>query len=252
MGGIILEGVLKNNIFETVEVVEPSESPVLSEHRSKGRITVHTSIPDGVRWDVALVCVKPWLVQNIVCNLEKNRVKIIASIAAGISLADLQSYNSPGYVPFVRVMPNTPCQVGEGMTAIVPGPNSPPELVQKLKEIFLTMGKVVEFPDERLIDAFTALCGSGPGLMLTIIEAFADAGLYHGIPKKQAVEMVAQTMLGTAKMVLETGEHPATLRDQVCTPGGFTIAGVNKLHDEGVPGSLIKSVGEMMKRLCQH
>ena len=250
MGGIILECAVKSGLFSKIDVVEPSECgrrEVSDKH--KHLVSVHQSLPKDANNDIALVCVKPWMVEQVVSQLE--HVKVIASIAAGITLEQLEQFNDK--IAMVRIMPNTPCQVGQGMTAIVHNDHRQidPKLVALIVDLFKTMGRVVEWPDERHLDAFTALCGSGPGMLLTILEAFADGALLHGIPKQLAVEFAAQTMLGTASMCLQQlgQQHPAELRDQVCTPAGCTIAGICSLHESGVPGAIVKAVSETVKRL---
>lgn len=249
MGGIILESAVKSELFSAIDVVEPSkegQQVLVSKYSTHSSVSFHSTIPTTSHHEIALICVKPWMVKQVLNEL--NNVRLIGSIAAGITINDLEAMKDK--VPMVRIMPNTPCQVGQGMTAIVSGAVEPlGDDLQKVISLFSTMGRVVQLPNESNLNIFTALCGSGPGLMLTILEAFADGALSQGLTKQQAIEFAAQTMLGTAQMVLETRDHPAVLRDQVCTPGGCTIVGVNSLHCEGVPGGIIKSLLEIVKRL---
>ena len=140
----------------------------------------------------------------------------------------------------VRVMPNTPASVGEGMTAIAPGKKASDELVKTTEEIFTALGKAAVVT-ERQLDELGALSGAGPGYAFVIIDALADAGVLVGLPRKLAIEAAAQTLYGAAKMVLETGKHPGELKDMVCSPGGTTIEGLAALEENGFRGAIIKA-----------
>ena len=143
--------------------------------------------------------------------------------------------------PVIRVMPNTPVAVGEGMTALALGSKADNEDGTVAQKIFDSVGKTVLLP-ESAMDAVTGLSGSGPGYGFVIIDALADAGVKVGLTRKDAITLAAQTLLGSAKMVLETGEHPAKLRDMVTSPAGTTIAGIHVLEQAGLRAALIDAV----------
>ncbi|MCL6561063.1 MAG: pyrroline-5-carboxylate reductase, partial [Firmicutes bacterium] len=145
-------------------------------------------------------------------------------------------------VPVVRVMPNTPCLLGEGASAYAPGTHAGTRDTSRAEAIFASVGLAIEVK-ESLLDAVTGLSGSGPAYVYMIIEALTDGGVRMGLPREVAHTLAAQTVLGAAKMVLESGEHPAKLRDRVTTPGGTTAAGLFALENRGLRAALIEAVG---------
>ena len=141
----------------------------------------------------------------------------------------------------VRAMPNTPAMLGEGMTGISCREGScTEEEKETVRDIFSSCGRV-EMVEERLMDAVGCVSGSSPAFVYMFIEALADGGVKYGLPRKTAYAMAAQTVLGSAKMILETGKHPGQLKDEVCSPGGTTIAGVSALEEYGLRNALIKA-----------
>ena len=141
----------------------------------------------------------------------------------------------------IRVMPNTPASVGEGMAAIAPGTKASPAFIREAEAVFSALGREAVVT-ERQLDELGALSGAGPGYAFVIIDALADAGVLIGLPRKLAIEAAAQTLYGAAKMVLETGKHPDELRDQVTSPGGTTIAGIYAMEQKGLRGALMDGV----------
>jgi pyrroline-5-carboxylate reductase len=164
---------------------------------------------------------------------------VVVSILAGVPLSKLE-VAFPGRA-MVRVMPNTPATVGAGMSAIAPGKFVQPAHLELVKDIFRAVGEVVEVP-ESLLDAVTGLSGSGPGYVAIFIEALTDGGVCAGLPRAIAAQLALQTVLGTAKLLQETGMHPAELKDRVTSPGGTTIAGIAKLESNGFRSSAIEAV----------
>ena len=150
-------------------------------------------------------------------------------------------------VPIVRAMPNTPAAVGEGMTVITLGEHADEEKGKLVLAIFSSVGKAIKM-EESAMDAVTGLSGSGPGYAFVMIDALADAGVWVGLSRDNAITMAAQTLMGAAKMVLETGEHPAKLRDKVTSPGGTTIAGIHVLEQRGVRVALMDAVKAATRR----
>jgi pyrroline-5-carboxylate reductase len=196
--------------------------------------------------DVVIVCTKPADVRAVLSDLSEQgafaRLPLLISIAAGVRISALEaSLVAPGRV--VRAMPNAPCRVGKGMTAITGGSHADVRDLALASQIFSSVGRCIEL-EERLFDAFTALCGSGPALAYLVIEALADGAVACGVARAAALEAAAATLCGAAETVLETGAHPATLRDEVTTPGGCTIAGLLVLEDGRARSLFARAVQE--------
>jgi pyrroline-5-carboxylate reductase len=171
--------------------------------------------------------------------------KLVVSIIAGVPLAKLSE--QLGTTRLVRVMPNTPCLVGESAAAYCLGSGASPEDGRLAAELLGAVGIAFQV-DERLMDAVTGLSGSGPAYGYVMIEALADGGVRMGLPRDVALALAAKTLLGAARMVLETGEHPAVLKDRVASPGGTTIAGLKALEERGLRGALIAAVEAATRR----
>ncbi len=192
--------------------------------------------------DVIILAVKPQ-VMNEVLNSVKNditRRHLVVSIAAGIPIRFLES-RLPEGVRIIRVMPNTPCLIGASATAFALGKNATDADGQLVFQLFKAVGMVFQL-DEKHLDAVTGLSGSGPAYVYMFIEALSDGGVKMGLPRDVSTILAAQTVLGTAKMVLETGQHPAQLKDAVTSPGGTTIEGISKLEESGFRSATIHAV----------
>ncbi len=191
--------------------------------------------------NLLFLTVKPQVVPSVLATISPlaSTATLVVSVAAGITIQLLQN-KLPG-VPIVRVMPNTPVAVGEGMSVLALGEYAGKENAELVLAIFSAVGKAI-IMEESCMDAVTGLSGSGPGYAFVLIDALADAGVRVGLSRQDSIVMVAQTLLGAAKMVLETGEHPAKLRDMVASPGGTTIAGIHVLEQRGVRAALIDAV----------
>ncbi len=172
--------------------------------------------------------------------------QVIDSVAAGIGIKDIEQRFS-SKVGVIRVMPNTPCQVGEGAMALSIGAHVADEDLHQVASWLEALGMVHIVP-EKMLDAVTGLSGSGPAYVYLMIEALADGGVLGGMPRAMALEMAAQTVLGAAKMVLETEEHPAVLREMVTSPGGATAAALYSLEQDGFRGAVQKAVKKAMER----
>ena len=195
---------------------------------------------------VVVLCVKPAQLPAALATLAAagtlRHDALVVSIAAGVDSAQLAALL--GTVnPIVRAMPNTPCVVGHGMTAVCRGPRATPTHVEQARRIFECVGSTVE-TDERHFNAITALSGSGPAYHYLIMEAMADAGVRVGLPRDLALALVAQTALGAARMVQTSGRHPAALRDDVTTPAGCTIGGLLMLEDGKIRSVLARAIEE--------
>jgi pyrroline-5-carboxylate reductase len=208
--------------------------------------------------DLVILAVKPQIMETVLMELTDHldMSKLIISIAAGISLATIESHLKRD-LRLIRAMPNIAALVLESATAICPGKHATSEDLKLAKAIFDSIGKTVII-EEDLMDAITGLSGSGPAYLFLIIDAMADAGVKVGLSRDNALTLSAQTVLGAAKLLIETGEHPGRLKDLVTSPGGTAIAGLHTLEEGGLRTTLINAVeiatrrsrelGEMMKK----
>ena len=192
--------------------------------------------------ECVVLAVKPQSFGEVLPVIKENTFdgQIVISLAPGVTVEYL-SAETGGKTKIVRTMPNTPAMVYEGMTAVCFGNNDfSAEEKRLVTSLFETVGKIVELP-ERLMDAAIVANGSSPAFVYIFMEALADGAVKYGIPRATAYEMVAQTVIGSAKMLLETGEHPGKLKDNVCSPGGTTIAGVAALEEAGFRNAVMKA-----------
>lgn len=199
---------------------------------------------------IVFLSVKPQQMGQVLREIEKNHIpvaeKLWITIAAGVPLVTyLRGLGTAARV--VRVMPNTPCLVGEGAIGFCTSEGTTLEDKTLAKELLQTVGVAVEFP-ERQLDAVTGLSGSGPAFVYMMIEAMADGGVKMGLSRDTALTFAAQTVLGSAKVVLQTGEHPGVLKDKVCSPRGTTINGVHSLEKDGFRAALINAVEVATRR----
>lgn len=191
--------------------------------------------------DVVILAVKPGDMKALCESLAQVKgTRLFLSIAAGISLSHLEQWLG-GKQRVIRSMPNTPALVGTGAAAFSRGSKAGPKDAALATRILGAVGTADEVP-EKLLDAVTGLSGSGPAYVYTIIEALADGGVLMGLPRAAALRLAAQTVAGAAEMVLTTSKHPASLRDEVTSPGGTTIAGLEKLELHGLRNALIQAV----------
>jgi pyrroline-5-carboxylate reductase len=191
--------------------------------------------------DMLFLTVKPQVMASVLTEIGKFVPKktLVVSIAAGIKISTLEKYLLD--VPVVRVMPNTPVAVGEGMSAVSRGTYADEAAANLVSEVFSAVGRSVQV-DESMMDAVTGLSGSGPAFFFLMLDALSDAGVRVGFSRQNALLLSAQTMLGAAKMVLETGEHPGKLKDMVTSPGGTTISGIQALETHAIRAALIDAV----------
>lgn len=198
--------------------------------------------------DIVVLAVKPQVMPQVLEEIASvvSPELTVVSIVAGITTGSIESYFS-GPVPVVRVMPNTPCLVGQGASALCPGKFSSQANLDKAMAVFKASGQAVVVP-ESMMDCVTGLSGSGPAYMYMIMEGLIDGAVRLGMTRDVARVLTAQTMLGSAQMVLETGEHPASLKDMVTTPGGTTIAGLYALEEGALRSTLMKAVAEATNR----
>ncbi len=197
---------------------------------------------------IVVLSVKPQVMDKVLDEIGPllDGSKLVISIAAGVPLAAIERKVGHG-VRIIRTMPNTPALVGAGATALSPGEHATEADLTQAKALFDAIGKTV-IVDEPLLDAVTGLSGSGPAYIFLIIEALADGGVKAGLARQQAMDLAAQTVFGSAKLLIETGEHPGRLKDQVTSPGGTAIAGLHTLEAGGLRTTLMNAVESATNR----
>ncbi len=192
-------------------------------------------------YDAVLLAVKPQVISAVIGDIGVYLDNaLVMSIAAGKSIAELRACGLQNS-PLVRIMPNTPALVGSGVSGISFSDDVSNDQRQWVIKLFSSCGLAFEIRED-LLDAVTGLSGSGPAYMMLVMEALADGGVRQGLSRELSMKMAAMTMLGSAKLVLETDQHPAVLKDQVCSPGGTTIEAVAILEERGLRSSLIEAV----------
>lgn len=244
MGGAIIKGYVKAKPEEAQNV------HVFNHHTEKaealaaelGAVSCKTMEELVAASDLVVMAVKPYTFAELMPKVASGMKpgKALVSIAAGITISYLESV-LPGNTPVVRIMPNTPALVGEGISSVSPNGFVTEEILQAVMDLFSSVGKV-QITSESMIDAVIGVSGSSPAYVYMFIEALADGAVVEGMPRAQAYEFAAQSVLGAAKMVLETGLHPGVLKDQVCSPGGTTIAAVGALEKCGMRAAVMEAV----------
>lgn len=240
--GLLASGCAANDIF-----VSDRSSAKLNALKAKG-IGVSENNLDTVSFaDVLILAVKPNIIPIVLKEI-KNDIgeKIVVSIAAGVEISKIESFIGKDK-KIIRTMPNTPAQVRCGMTVISPNKNISENELSSICEIFNAVGDTVVL-EEKHINTATALHSSSPAYIYMMIDAMANAGLKYGIPKDTALKIVAKAVEGSAKMVMETKEHPAVLCDKVCSPGGTTIAAVWALEEKGFKAAIEDAIDACVKK----
>jgi pyrroline-5-carboxylate reductase len=250
MGEALISGLTKSKLVDGTTLNASDAVPQRRDYISKKyNIQCYSNNQQVVKKsDIVILAVQPKDMKAVLDNIRDKLTSrhLLISIAAGVSI-DYISRNLKKTVSTIRAMPNNPCMIGEGMITITPTTDVSEENIQAAKEIFNSIGKTMVI-NEAYFDAVTALSGSGPAYIYLVIEALADGGVKVGIPKDFAIELAAQTVLGSARMVLETQEHPAKLKDMVATPGGTTVTGLMELEQGKIRASFIRAVEKATKR----
>jgi pyrroline-5-carboxylate reductase len=253
MGGILLQAFLKENLFAPelihATVAHPERAIALS---TQWGVDVSVdNLEAAQQADLILIGVKPFQVPDLMEQIKPALApaKTIISFAASVKTSAIEEAAGME-IAVVRAMPNTPAALGAGVTALCRGRFVSAEKMELAQRVFETVGRVVVV-DEKHMDAVTGLSGSGPAYIYIIIEALAEAGVKVGLPRDVATQLAAQTAFGSAKMVLETGYHPALLKDAVTTPAGCTVDGILELEEGGLRVTLIKAVMRATERAHQ-
>lgn len=250
MGTAMLRGILKAGILKPEELAASAKSEATKKKiKDELHINLAESNKEAVQFsDIIFLAVKPQYYEQVITEIRESvrDGQIIVSIAPGKSLkwmGDL--FGRP--VKLVRTMPNTPAMAGEGMTAYCTNEYVTAEEKRQAAQIFGYFGKAEEV-SEPLMDVVTSVSGSSPAYVFMFIEAMADAAVSDGMPRDKAYTFAAQAVLGSAKMVLETGLHPGVLKDMVCSPGGTTIEAVRVLEEKGMRSSVIEAMKACVKK----
>jgi pyrroline-5-carboxylate reductase len=257
MGGSILDSLIAS------AGIPPERLRITVKHRERAhllgerlKMSVATDNASAVRGaDLVLICVKPQHVGDVIAEIAQNvgTKALVISIATAVTTAEIEAaLGAP--IAVIRAMPNTPCRIGQGMTALCRGKHATDESIAQASALFSLMGKTTEI-DEAWMNPVTALSASGPAFIYMIIEALAEGGIRTGLPREMATLLAAQATLGAAAMVLESGLHPALLKSEVTTPAGCTVDGLLELEDGKVRATLIRAItvtSEKAGRLVPH
>lgn len=245
MASAMIGGILKKELCTPLEITASARTEdTLDKAKEKyGIVTTLSNVEVVENSDVVILAVKPQYYEKIIDEIQDSATKdqIFVSIAPGKDLRWLADQFGSSEYKIARTMPNTPAMVSEGITGISPGESMEDRDVQTVLHIFNSFGKAELIP-ESLMDVVTAVSGSSPAYVFMFIEAMADAAVADGMPRKQAYTFAAQSVLGSAKMVLETGKHPGELKDMVCSPGGTTIEAVRVLEEKGFRSAVIEAM----------
>ena len=244
MGSAMVGGIIKSG-YQTASNIIVSTKSEKSAQKIKNEFNVKTTLDNkevAKEADILILAVKPNMYKGVIEEIKSNLTKeqLIITIAAGVTIKNMEEWIGEGY-KIVRTMPNTPALVGEAMSAFCPNKNVTDKGIEIVSNMFNSFGKSVQL-EEKLFHAFTALCGSSPAYIFIFIEAMADAAVKLGIPRAKAYDMAAQSLVGSAKMVLDTGKHPAVLKDMVCSPAGTTIDAVEELEKHGFRYAVIEAL----------
>ncbi len=249
MATAMIGGILAEDLVSEEEIYASSKS---EKTRRKIREELGIQAADNrqvaAAADILILAVKPIYMEEVIEEIreEVKQETIVVTLAPGKTLEWLEE-RFASEVKLVRTMPNTPALVGEGMTAICPNDQVRKEELQKVVTVFESFGKV-QIVSEPMIDVVVGVSGSSPAYVFMFIEAMADAAVADGMPRAQAYEFAAQSVLGSAKMVLETGKHPGELKDMVCSPGGTTIEAVRVLEEKGLRSAVIEAQKACVKK----
>ncbi|MCG3116776.1 MAG: pyrroline-5-carboxylate reductase [Candidatus Manganitrophus sp. SA1] len=249
MAEAIMKGVLAAGLFKAGDLLasDTSEARLKSIHQKYGIRTTRNNREAVREGDLVILGVKPLGVDGVLAEIKSElKEKVLVSVAAGVPLARLAA-GLEREAKIIRAMPNAPALVQAGATVLAPGKGVEQETLDLVLQIFDSIGKswILE---ERYLDAVTGLSGSGPAFVFVMIEAMADGGVKSGLSREVALALAVQTVLGAAQMALQTGDHPARLKDFVASPGGTTIAGLHKLEEGKVRSAFISAVEAATRR----
>ncbi len=254
MGNTLIDSLLRNKVVKPNQIYgTTSREDTASQVKEKYHINAGLDNQEAVsRSDIIILAVKPQMIAQVLVEIVPalNDNKFVISIAAAISTSFIEGKLNKN-ISVIRAMPNIASLVNEGMTVLCPGKFVQEEHLEIALEIFGSVGEVEIIQREELMDVVTALSGSGPAYSYMMIESLTDGGVRMGLPRELARKLAAQSVLGGAKMVLQTGLHPALLKDEVTTPAGVTIDGLMELEDGGFRVALIKAIDRATQKSKQ-
>ncbi|MFC9964876.1 MULTISPECIES: pyrroline-5-carboxylate reductase [Nocardia] len=252
IGEALVAGLLEAGRAPKDLVVVETHAPRAAQLAERFKVRVSASTSDAVVGaDIVVLAVKPTVVDSVLADLSKadldsGREQVLVSLAAGITTSHLESKLPAGF-PVVRVMPNTPMLVGQGMSVQAPGRYADPEQLELVGEMLEAVGKVVTVPETQM-DAVTAVSGSGPAYFFLVVEAMIDAGVGLGLTREIATELVVQTMIGSAALIDESGQNAVDLRAAVTSPGGTTAAALRELERGAIRSTFIEALQAAKRR----
>lgn len=253
MGSALARAVAKAVKAEDI-LLSDSYAPAAEKLAKELGCNTAAAIDTAANADFIFLGVKPQVISGVLSQLApvlkaRKTPFVLVSMAAGICIGDLRTMAGGDY-PVIRIMPNLPASVGSGVILYDVTENVPAEAVEVFREKMRFAGLIDHLP-EKLIDAGSALSGCGPAFVCLFVEALADGAVACGLPRAQALQYAAQTVEGTAKMLLQSGQHPGTLKDAVCSPGGSTIAGVAALEQGAFRASVMEAVASAYQRTLE-
>lgn len=243
MAMAILAGIIKKGVAKPDEIIASARHKETLE-KAEETLGIHTTLDnkETAKAEILLLSTEPSVYPTVIDEVKDivSDNTIIWTIAAGVTIKEVQEcFGRPMKV--VRTMPNTPVKVGAGVIGVTPNEAVTEEDMKKISACIESIGGMEIIP-ESLIDGIIPVTGSSPAFIYMLIEAMADGAVREGFPRAQAIRLAAQTVLGTAQMVLETGTHPAILKDEVCTPGGITIELVKKMEEMGFRNAILEGM----------
>lgn len=245
MGGMLASALLSKGVVTADQLCGTTRQAATAEKSQKeyGIRVINDNVKAAEESDILILAVKPQSMALVLEYLKPviRKDHLVISLAAATETEFIEDHLPDG-IPVIRAMPNLPCLIGHGMTVLCPGKHVEKEHIDLATDIFTAVGRVDVIDRDDLMDAVTAVSGSGPAYGYIIIESLAEGGVKVGLPRSLATTLAAQTILGAAAMVLETGQHPAQLKDMVTTPAGTTVDGIMALEEGGVRVALIKAV----------
>lgn len=253
MGRSMVGGLIKSRFLKAEDIIISTKTDE-SARKLQNEFNISTTLDSKLvakEAEVIILAVKPFMYKSIIDEIKSELVKdkLVITVAAGITINNMEEWLGNEF-KIIRTMPNTPALVGQAMSAVCPNKNINNEELDYCFKIFESFGECVQL-DEKDFHGFTALCGSSPAYVFMFIEAMADGAVKLGIPRAKAYKMAAQSVLGSAKMVLETGKHPGELKDMVCSPAGTTIDAVVELEKLGFRNSVIQAIDKCAEKSKQ-
>lgn len=245
MATAMMSGIIKSGIFPPEEIIlsDISQAQLDKARQSQGVCVTTDNTEVAANTEVLILAVKPQYYTDVITEIRGSihPEQLIITIAPGQTLASLAERFGSDTVKIIRTMPNTPAMVGAGITAVTPNTNVTPDELAYACRILGGFG-LTEVIGEGLMDAVVSVSGSSPAYVFMFIEAMADAAVADGMPRAQAYKFAAQAVMGSAKMVLETGKHPGELKDMVCSPAGTTIEAVRVLEEKGMRSAVFEAM----------